>query len=132
MVDTARQLYDDVRRRVLRSILRTDANIDRIYKRLAQRLRRRFRLTGMTDAEVRRALEEEFRAVEEELLPQLEADLHQAAEGGNEAARRTLKQLGALGGEGAHPFPSAPRSRAHLQLVSSQPSGSGARSRGTD
>lgn len=104
--DWARGLHESIRRRVLRRALLTDARIVRMFERLGTRLRRRFRLVGMTEAQVSAALREEFAQVEDELLPSVERDLRRAAGEGNEAARKTLERLGAL--EAADPFAPAP------------------------
>lgn len=110
--DLARRLHDEVRQRVLRRLLRTDADMVRFFDRLGARLRKRFRLVGMTEAEVSTAIAEEFRATEEELLPHVTRELEAAAQAGSEAARRTLEQL--RGPEDApDPFAVAPGSRPH-------------------
>lgn len=118
--DLARQLHERIRNRVLRRILRSDQRISRLYAELGARLRRRLRLIGMTDAEVAAVVEEEFRAVEDALLPEVQADLEDAAEQGNDAARRTLARIAGTGAEGAVPFSRARDSSLARARASSQ------------
>lgn len=129
--DLSRQLYERVRRGVLRRILRTDAEMSELFDRFGTRLRRRFRLLGMTEEDVRKAVAEEFRAVEEELIPIVERDLETAAADGDEAARKTLERIRALDAEGRNPFAPTPASQAQDKPVLRLLKGSGGRSPGT-
>lgn len=105
--DWARKLHGEIRGRVLRRVLRTDSRTAELYARAARGIRRRLRATQFTDAEVAAIVREELEAVEEALLPYVEADIREAANSGDEAAARTLRLI-----EGdTRPFASSPRLR---------------------
>jgi hypothetical protein len=123
--ELARKLHEEIRRRVLRRALFTDASVVKAFEDMARRLRARLRSFGTSDAEVARALQEEFRRTEAVIMPHVEAAIEEAAGRGDESARRTLALIrgGADRSEGGQgPFAQRLESRAARSPGHSPPS----------